>query len=91
MAIRHLGHELPRSGRRVEEAILNEVVARAREAGVERLRGVYRATERNGMVKDHYSALGFSLDGEEETGTHWLLNIADYDPRDVPIIAERIG
>jgi FkbH-like protein len=78
-------------GRRVEEAILNEVVARAREAGVERLRGVYRATERNGMVKDHYAGLGFSPNGEEETGTHWLLNIADYDPRDVPIIAERIG
>ena len=48
-------------GRRVEEATLNLVAAEARALGAERLVGEYRPTAKNGMVREHYQRLGFTL------------------------------
>ncbi|HEX3500185.1 MAG TPA: HAD-IIIC family phosphatase [Stellaceae bacterium] len=59
-------------GRRVENMVLREIVANARSRGVERLIGVYRPTERNGMVRDHYQRLGFARIGATETGDEFL-------------------
>ena len=47
-------------GRRVEEAMLARVVADAKRSGMSRIRGIFRATAKNGMVRDHYVRLGFS-------------------------------
>ncbi len=46
--------------RGVEETMMNELVALARAAGVERIVGEYMPTARNGMVAEFYPRLGFS-------------------------------
>ncbi len=47
-------------GRRMEEETLNLIVQQARTLGCQRLIGVYRPTAKNGMVRDHYTRLGFA-------------------------------
>jgi FkbH-like protein len=62
-------------GRRVEEAVLGEIVRHARAAGIDTLIGRYLPTARNDIVKDHYMKLGFALDGHGEDGsTTWSLS-----------------
>jgi len=72
-------------GRGVEQAVLNRLVEEAHAAGIRRLIGIYRPTERNGLVSEHYAKLGFASlptgDGER-----WTLDLADYGPREVPIV-----
>jgi len=61
-------------GRGVEAATLNVIVNAARRLGARRLLGEFRATPKNGMVRDHYKRLGFNLLGEEADHTQksWL-------------------
>ena len=69
-------------GRGVEEATLNLLVERARELGCASLRGEYRPTAKNGMVRDHYRQLGFVPVGSAEDGsTQWELPIANFVAR----------
>lgn len=64
-------------GRKVEEMTLREIIRRARLAGVETLVGVYKPTERNAMVRDHYEKLGFAPAGRSDDGvTRWTLPAA---------------
>lgn len=73
-------------GRRVENAILRELVAAARERGVHRIVGTYRPTPRNKMVEDHYAKLGFSLLQRDDDGTvFWELDLALSAGAEVPI------
>lgn len=59
-------------GRRVEDAVLNEICRLARLQGIAWLEGVYIPTDRNMMVRDHYARLGFEPMGQDETGqTRW--------------------
>ena len=61
-------------GRKVEEMVLREIVMRAREEGIDQLVGVYRPSEKNAMVRDHYAKLGFAKLREEADGTTlWTL------------------
>ena len=55
-------------GRQVEQATLNLIVAEARRIGARRLIGEYRPTKKNGMVKDHYTNLGFVPRSRDEEG-----------------------
>ena len=48
-------------GRQVEPASLGLIVEQARRLGATLLIGDYLPTEKNGMVKDHYARLGFTL------------------------------
>lgn len=68
-------------GRRVEEAMLNEIATAARHAGIKKIVASYRPTSKNRMVYDHYEKLGFRLIGEDEIG------VCHYDlrPTDVPL------
>jgi FkbH-like protein len=65
-------------GRRVEHALFAVIVEKARAAGAARLIGCYRPTERNGLVRDLYPELGFTLlEADRETGrTAWSLPLA---------------
>ena len=64
-------------GRGVEEMTLREIVFQARARGIERLAGVYRPTERNALVRDHYAKLGFTLVAQAGDGTKtWALPTA---------------
>jgi FkbH-like protein len=61
-------------GRKVEEMVLRELVLSAKATGVRRLIGIYRPTERNDLVKDHYAKLGFDRLEESPDGvSRWAL------------------
>ena len=55
-------------GRQVEPTTLNLVAEQAQRLGARRLIGEYRPTKKNGMVKDHYAKLGFSIISSDESG-----------------------
>jgi FkbH-like protein len=77
-------------GRRVETAVLQETLSHARRAGAGRIIGIYRPTERNALVKDHYAKLGFSLVDEQADGTTtWALSVADAPTEEVPMEIRR--
>jgi FkbH-like protein len=78
-------------GRRVEHMVLREIVHHARLRGVKRLVGLYLPTARNGMVRDHYGALGFSLAAADESGaTTWELG-TDAEIEAAPMAVDRAG
>lgn len=56
-------------GRQVEDSVLCEILAQARQRGITRLVGEYIPSERNMMVQKHYQKLGFAQVGEEPNGT----------------------
>jgi len=74
-------------GRNVEQMVLREMLRHARATGIEKLIGVYRPTDRNKLVVDHYARLGFAKVAEEESGlTRWeLLVRAAADPKSAPM------
>ena len=64
-------------GRKVEQMVLRELLMNARDAGVDTLVGVYRPTEKNQLVQDHYQKLGFTLHATEADGsTVWTMPTA---------------
>jgi len=73
-------------GRKVEHMVLREILEHAQRAGIEKLRGIYKPTERNKLVVDHYAKLGFSKVGEDVTGlTHWVLLVEGAMPDSAPM------
>jgi FkbH-like protein len=73
-------------GRKVEHMVLREILEHARAAGVHKLTGTYRPTDRNKLVADHYAKLGFKKVVEQESGlTGWELFVKDADPERVPM------
>ena len=76
-------------GRRVEEAILQYVVAQARLKGITEIIGRYLPTARNGLVRDHFSKLGFSRIDEQPSGeTAWRLAVEGYGDKQLPLKVE---
>ena len=68
--------------REMEFAMLDAVVAHARQMAVEKLRGRYIPSSRNQMVRGLYSALGFTLVSESQDGSAtYILALADHTPR----------
>jgi len=79
-------------GRKVEHEILREILKHARAAGIRKLAGTYRPTERNGLVADHYLKLGFTKMSEEEGGlTRWDLPVAEAEPENAPMKVVSLG
>jgi FkbH-like protein len=73
-------------GRKVEHMVLRELFKHARAASVHTLIGVYRPTDRNKLVVDHYAKLGFTNIGEEESGlTRWTVRVTEEAVCDVPM------
>jgi FkbH-like protein len=72
--------------RRLEEFVLDQLVAVARESGISELRGTYIPTTKNGLVAKHYERLGFRLVKESPDGmTTWALAVAEHLPSGAPI------
>ena len=72
-------------GRKVEQAMLAEIVATARERGIRQLVGIYSPTAKNGMVKCHYPDLGFrplTVDAGEEC--RFQLDVGDFAGESLP-------
>ena len=64
--------------RDMEFAMMDELVARARAAGIRKIVGYYYPTAKNAMVKDFYSLQGFRKCSEDEEGnTVWEFLITD--------------
>lgn len=73
-------------GRKVEIAVLQEILHHARQRGVLRLLGEYRPSGRNQLVEEHYAKLGFVLDGVDPQGnSHWHLTVADAALQPLPM------
>lgn len=65
--------------RNMEEAMLDELVKRAKEKGYRRLVGYYYKTEKNNMVRFLYKDFGFKLLSESENlDSVWELDITNY-------------
>jgi FkbH-like protein len=79
-------------GRRVEEAMLDDIAAAAAAAGATELIGRYIPTDRNMMVAGHYEKLGFApLGGGEAGETLWRLPLAGFHRRDLPMTILRLA
>jgi FkbH-like protein len=79
-------------GRKVEHMVLLEILRHARARGVRKLRGTYRPTDRNNLVVDHYSKLGFTMTSPEETGlTRWELSTDGAEPESAPMKVVETG
>ena len=73
-------------GRKVEHMVLREILEHARAAGVHKLVGTYRHTDRNKLVVDHYTKLGFSKVDEKTPGlTVWELLVENANPESAPM------
>jgi FkbH-like protein len=62
--------------RQVEEEALNELMRRAARLGCAKLEGVYLPTAKNGMVRDFYERMGFSLTHEDAGGRKFNRSVA---------------
>jgi FkbH-like protein len=79
-------------GRRVEEAVLRELLDQAKRRGAGTLRGVYRPTDRNKLVEEHYAKLGFALvEAREDGSTVWELEVASASVESPPMVARSLG
>ena len=68
-------------GRQVEATTLNLVAAQAQALGAATLRGVYAPTKKNGMVRDHYARLGFTVVSQDAGGGSTAeMNLTDFVP-----------
>jgi FkbH-like protein len=63
--------------RGMEAAMLDALVAECQEHGISEIRGYYIPTERNGLVAEHYAALGFEAAGGDSKTTEWKLPVTD--------------
>lgn len=75
--------------RGMEDAVLDELVKRAKERGICTLKGYYYKTPKNAMVRDFYGNFGFEKIAENEEGdSEWLLDISGYRNRNTVIQVE---
>jgi FkbH-like protein len=82
-------------GRGVETATLNVLAVQALARGAAQLLGVYRPTERNGIVADHYAKLGFrpckASNLTEADGFVGVLDLADFVLQPTVIETDQVG
>ncbi|PPQ27034.1 HAD-IIIC family phosphatase [Rhodopila globiformis] len=68
-------------GRQVEPTTLNLIAQEAARLGARRLAGEYIPTKKNGMVKDHYARLGFTvMETDPAGGNRNILDLASFTP-----------
>jgi FkbH-like protein len=63
--------------RRIEFAWLGALAADARAAGAQELRGEYRATPKNGVVRDLFAEAGFSCVATDDARSEWRLSLGE--------------
>jgi len=68
-------------GRQVEPTTLNLIVQEAAKLGARRVVGEYIPTKKNGMVKDHYAKLGFSvMERDDAGGNRNIIDLTSFRP-----------
>lgn len=74
--------------RDMEFAMMDELVMKAKEAGITKIFGYYYPTAKNAMVKDFYSLQGFKKISEDEEGnTVWEFKVDDTYEKKQHVIA----
>jgi FkbH-like protein len=70
-------------GRQVEPTTLNLICQEAKKLGARRVVGEYIPTKKNGMVKDHYAKLGFTvMETDPSGGNVNMIDLASFTPAD---------
>jgi FkbH-like protein len=72
-------------GRCVENMVLKHVVEHAKQRGITKLRGKYIRTDRNQLVAEHYSQLGFVQTAAEPGSATYELDLASAAIVDAPM------
>jgi FkbH-like protein len=68
-------------GRQVEPTTLNLIAQQAAKLGARRIVGEYIPTKKNGMVKEHYARLGFTvMQTDDAGGNRNILDLAGFTP-----------
>ena len=76
--------------RQVEDETVNEIMRLARRAGCHTVRGLYLPSKKNGMVRDLYPQMGFTLAGEGPGGAIYFERpVAGYEPKPSKIQFQR--
>ena len=78
-------------GRKVEIAVLQEIIFNAKKARINKLIGKYIPTNRNVIVKDLYKKLGFTNTSKDKTIETWSLDINSYHSTEIPITLNSIN
>ena len=79
-------------GRKVENMVLREILSHAQIAGIHKLTGTYKPTERNTLVADHYARLGFVKTGKSASGwTSWEMLVDGANPEGAPMKVDSHG
>jgi FkbH-like protein len=79
-------------GRKVEHAVLQILKSRAQEVGVEHIVGEYLPSEKNGMVSDHYTNLGFErIEQRSDKSTVWRIAVESISAENLPIRIEYLA
>jgi FkbH-like protein len=77
-------------GRGVEDACMKTVVAEAMQRGAQRIVGSYRATAKNGMVRNLFGDLGFErMESGPNDAERWDLLAASFQWRETEILIQR--
>lgn len=61
--------------RDMEFAMMDVLVDKCKKDGLTEIKGYYYPTEKNSMVKDFYSTMGFEKETESEEGSLWRLSL----------------
>ena len=78
--------------RGMENFTLNTMVETAKAKGYRKIIGEYIPTLKNGMVKEHYDRLGFTLVGNGKDGVkRYELDVESYNPRECYINKKKNG
>ena len=76
--------------RGVEDAMLDTLVADAKEAGIQSIIGYYYPTAKNHMVEEFYGRMGFEkIASDEEKNTTWKLDVNTYESKNPKIEINR--
>jgi FkbH-like protein len=79
-------------GRRVEPMVLKEILQHAKDSHIEKLVGIYRPSDRNKLVEQHYAQLGFHAIREDGDGTTvWEIDVMNTVIEDAPMSIRSIG
>ena len=63
----------------MEDAMMDNVVERAKKRGIEKIKGYYYKTAKNTMVSEFFAGFGFDKISQQENGDSvWELNIMNY-------------
>lgn len=77
-------------GRRVEHAVLQELIREGRTRGIRRIFGDYLPSGRNQLVIDHYEKLGFRLLEQQADGrSRWVLELETAPQLTLPMTVRR--